>query len=169
MGDLRDQLKKAKLLSKKDAKRLAHEERVHRKQAGRKGLEQEQVERERELEAKRAAAREQDRARQAELEAERREHAERAACDEMLRSQVRSPQRGGTIRWFFELTDGGLPALMLQPSDLAQLNAGHLCVVRRGPAGTHTYGLLAAEHAQRVHRVAPERIVWSVPGALAAS
>ena len=34
MGDLRDQLKKANLLSKKDAKRIAHEERVHRKQKG---------------------------------------------------------------------------------------------------------------------------------------
>ena len=39
MGDLRDQLKKAKILSDKDAKRLAHEERVHRKEVGREGLE----------------------------------------------------------------------------------------------------------------------------------
>lgn len=34
MGNLRDQLKKAKLLSEKDARRLAHEERVRHKEIG---------------------------------------------------------------------------------------------------------------------------------------
>ena len=49
MGDLRDQLKKAKLLSDKKARQLAHEERVHRKKVGREGLEKEQSERQAEL------------------------------------------------------------------------------------------------------------------------
>ena len=44
MGDLRDQLKKANLISKKDQKRLEHEQRVRRKKVGREGLEQEQKE-----------------------------------------------------------------------------------------------------------------------------
>ncbi len=167
MGNpLRDQLKKAKLLSKKDAKRLAHEERVHRKDVGREGIEKEQADRQQEIEQQRASERERDRARQQELEAARLEQQEVAACREILRTQVAAPGRGGRIRWFFETPSGHLPFLMLQPSEQHELGSGQLCVARKGSEHTHDYGLIPTEHARRVHAVFPERIVWSAEGAL---
>ena len=46
---LRDQFKKAKLLSDKEARRLEHEARIERKEKGREQLEQEQKEREQQV------------------------------------------------------------------------------------------------------------------------
>jgi uncharacterized protein YaiL (DUF2058 family) len=160
MGDLRDQLKKAKLLSKKDAKRLAHEERVHRKAVGREGLEQENAAREQELTRLRAAEREAARARQAALDRERSESAERAACEDILANRVRPAGQRGQVIWHFELADGQLPCLRLSDSEQRQLEGAQLSVVRTGPPGTHAYGLLAAELAARVAKVLPDRVVW---------
>ena len=162
MGDLREQLNKAKLLSTKDARRLAHEERVHRKKAGREGLEQEAGKRRAELEQIRSGKREEDRRSQAELEAERKQRDELAACDEILACEVRAPARG-QARWHFELADGRLPILTLSESERNQIQGGQLCIALRGPSGSHTYGLLATPLAQRVHALLPERIVWSSP------
>lgn len=166
MGNLRDQLKKAKVLSKKDAKRLAHEERVKRKEVGREALEQEDLERKEELAKLQSADRERDRERQAELDRERKAGEERAACAEILRSRVEPPPRGGRIRWFFETPSGALPWLLLNHAELAQLNGGNLCVVRRGAPHTHVYGLLSTELARRVHALFPDRVVWSAPGSI---
>lgn len=166
MGNLRDQLKKANLISKKDAKRIAHEERVKRSKVGREGLEKEEEQRRAEIEAQRQATSEEDRAREAERAAERKDAEERAACEAILATEVAAPDRRGTIRWFFETEAGHLPWLQLDPSTMARLQSGVLCVARSGPPGTHVYGLLATEHARRVRALFPERIVWSAPGAL---
>lgn len=162
MGNMRDQLKKAKLLSKKDARRLAHEERVHRKETGREGLEKEQAERQAELTQQRAESRAQDQVQQAELEAQRQEAAERAACAEILRG-AQSPTPGGGSRWYFELADGRIPSLMLGARERVLLEAGNACLVR-GEGSGHAYGLLETGLARRVAAVFPERIAWAAAG-----
>jgi len=64
MGGLRDQLRKASLLSDKDARRLAHEERVrHTKIGGAEAADQEKAEHQRALAEKRRAQAEEDRQR----------------------------------------------------------------------------------------------------------
>ena len=163
--NLRDQLKKAKLLSDKDAKRLAHEERVHRKAAGHSGLEAEKQQREAEITRLRAEERSKDQARQLAVEASRRDSAEYAACEAILDSEVRRTGRNG-FPWYFELPDGRLPQLRIDDAGRHQLESGHVCIVRRGAGDAHVYGFLATQHAQRVHKTMPERIVWSARGAL---
>jgi uncharacterized protein YaiL (DUF2058 family) len=165
MGSLRDQFKKANLLSSKDAKRLAHEERIERKEKGRDVLEAERAAREAELAQARADERARDRSRQAEVEAQRKLAEERAACEALLDTEVRDCGRG-PISWHFELPDGRLPLLRMTDPDRHQLTAGHLCIVRRRGPEAHVYGLLATQHARRVVRQFPERVVWSAPGAL---
>ena len=76
---LRDQLKKANLLSDKDAKRLAHEARVERKEKGREVLEQEAASRQQELEGLAAQDRERVRLEQERAERERKQREEEAA------------------------------------------------------------------------------------------
>lgn len=165
MGSLRDQFKKANLLSAKDSKRLAHEERLARKEKGREGIEAEQAQRAVELARHREADRERDRERQAALDADRDAARERAACEAILESEARPPARGNAP-WLFELPDGRMPLLRLGEADRHQLQSGVLCVVRTKPGDAHTYGLLATQHARRVQRQLPDRVVWAAPGTL---
>jgi uncharacterized protein YaiL (DUF2058 family) len=158
MGNLRDQLKKAKLLSNKDAKRLAHEERVKRSEVGREGIEAERKQREAELAAMREADRQRTKDVQQKHDAERAAREERAAC-EVLLGTARSPARG-PARWYFELPDGHLPFFELRDADRRQLEAGVVCVVRSGPPGTHVYGLLDDKHAERLQAAMPGVVVW---------
>ena len=158
MGNMRDQLKKAKLLSKKDAKRLAHEERVKKSKVGHEGLAKEQADRARELEELQARERERTRTAQQEHDSQRAESAERAACEVLLES-ARAPERGAA-RWYFELGDGHLPFLSLRDTQRRQLESGQLCIVRGGPEGTHTYRLLDAKHVERLDAALPGRVVW---------
>ena len=159
MGDLRDQLKKANLLSKKDARRLAHEDRVHRKQkGGAAAVDQEKAEHDAELRERREAQKQADRDAQAQRQEDSDARAETLACEELLRREVRRPGRGGSVRWYFTAKDGSLPFLELPPIDRLQLTDGALSIVRVGPAGSHDYGLLDAGHAERIGRVFPERI-----------
>lgn len=168
MSDLRKQLEQAKLLSKKDTKRLEHEGRVKRKQVGREGLEQEQKDRQQELQQKREDDRHVDRRRQKEIEQERKKLEEIAACRALLENETWKPDNGRAT-WFFELPDGRLPHLKLQDQERHQLEGGHAVVVRAvgAPDGAHGYALLAMQHAQRVNRHFPDSILWAKQGSLA--
>lgn len=166
MGDLRDALRKANVLSKKEARRLAHEERVHRSKVGREGVEQEQEQRQQELAALRDEQRQQGLKAQEELRARQQAAAELAACRDLLRKEVVPAGSPSGQPFFVQLADGTLPRLGLGPVERANLLAGALCLVRVGPPGSHDYGLLATEHARRVRETFPDRVVWAVRGVL---
>ena len=163
MGDLRDQLKKAKILSDKRARQLAHEERIHHKQVGRAGVEQEQAERRAELEQLKEEGRASQRAAQEVVDVAKREAAERAACAEILSRDVVQPRRGGNQRWHFELADGSLPWFEVDEGMGFKLQSGAYWVVRAGPQGSHDYRLLPAEFGARVSAALPHTVVWA-PG-----
>ena len=154
---LRDQLKKANLLSDKDAKRLAHEARVERKDKGRETLEEEAAARQREIEQLSAGGRERTRVEQERAELAKRQRAEVAAVKALL-ADAKKPGPGA-VKYYFEAGDGTLPWLELSPREAQEVRAGQMCVVRTGPAGTHTYRLLALEATRRVGRVQPEAVV----------
>jgi len=161
--NLRDQLKKAKLLSEKDAKRLAHEERVDRKEKGSVQLEAEQAQRRAELDAMSEQERRQAQQRQQQIEAERARRAEADAVHAILAEQARKPGPG-TVKWYFQLPDGALPWLELSAREAQEVRAGMVCVVQAGAPGAHDYRLLATELARRVGRVLPKAIVYAPRG-----
>ena len=82
--NMRDQLKKAKLLSDKKAKQLAHDARVERKEKGREQLEKESGERQQEVEQLRAKDRERTRREQAEIDLQRKQREEQSSTDALL-------------------------------------------------------------------------------------
>jgi uncharacterized protein YaiL (DUF2058 family) len=159
MSNLRDQLKKAKILSDKDARRLAHEERVHKKEIGREGIEAERAARERELETLRETERTRHAEREAALAAQRAAEAERAACLAILETEVKGVGRGAP--WYFELEDGRIPFVRIDELDRHQLAGGQLCIVRRGEGDAHVYGLLATPLAKRIAQQFPRRLAWA--------
>ena len=163
---LRDQLKKANLLSDKDAKRLAHESRVERKDKGRETLEQEAAARQREIEQLAAKDRERTRQETERTEQQRKQRAEIAAVKALL-ADAKKPGPGA-VKFYFEAEDGRLPWLEVSPREAQEVRAGQLCVVRAGAPGTHTYRLLALEATRRVARVQPEVVVWAPRGVLSA-
>ena len=166
MGDLRDALRKANVLSKKDAKRLAHEERVHRSQVGREGQERERDQRQQELAQQRQEQRQRSRRGQEELRHRQQSLAELAACRDLLENEVRRASSSHGQPFFVQLADGTMPRLSQGPVERANLCAGALCVVRIGPKGSHDYGLMATEHARRVRESLPDRVVWAAGGTL---
>ena len=160
--NLRDQLKQAKLLSDKKAKQLAHEARVERKEKGRQGLEQEAKQREQEVRELREQGREQTRQQQAANEQARKLREEAAAVDVLL--QTAKKPGPGTVKFYFATDDGALPWLELSPREAQEVRAGQLCVVRGGPAGTHTYRLMPLDAGKRVARARPDALVFAPRG-----
>ena len=111
---LRDQFKKANLLSDKDARRLAHEARIERKEKSRAQLEQEQAGRQQELNRLQAEDRERTAREQQQLDLQKKQHDEAAAVAAILQDEARKPGPGNA-RWYFETADGLLPWLELSP------------------------------------------------------
>ena len=163
MGDLRDQLKKAKILSDKRARQLAHEERIHHKQVGRDGVEREQAEHRAELQRLQGEERATQKAAQEVVDAAKREAAERAACAEILRRDVVQVRRGGNQRWYFQLADGSLPWFEVDEGMSFKLQSGAFWVVWAGPVDSHDYRLLPAEFGERVSAALPQAVAWA-PG-----
>jgi uncharacterized protein YaiL (DUF2058 family) len=161
---LRDQFKKANLISDKEARRLAHEARVERTEKGREALDQEASERQQELERAKARERERDRREGERAEAERRQREEQQAV-RVLIADAKKPGPGA-VKFYFASDDGSLPWLELTPREAQEVRAGALCVVRAGPPGTHTYRLLPLEATRRVARAMPEAVVWAPRGVL---
>jgi hypothetical protein len=166
MGNLRDQLKNAKLMSDKRARQLAHDERVHRKEAGREGLEKEREQRDAELRALREEDRERTAHTQAELDRAREQAQERAACEAILQEQAFAPPGGGRQRFHFEVEGGDLPWLELDEGLARRVRAGEMCIVRSGAADAHVYRLLATDLARRVAKMLPGRVAWAPRGVL---
>jgi len=163
---LRDQFKKANLISDKDARRLAHESRVERATKGRETLEQEQADRQREIERLQAQERERVRLQTERLEQDKKQRDELAAI-ELLLADAKKPGPG-TVKYYFATREGFLPWLELSPREAQELRAGALCVVRVGEVGTHTYRLLPMDSTRRVARLRPDAVVVAPRGVLPA-
>jgi len=159
---LRDQFKKANLLSDKEAKRLAHEARVERSEKGRESLEQDAAARQKELEQLQVRDRERVRREAERAESERKQREERAAVHALL-ADAKKPG-GGMVKFYFEAIDGSLPWLELSPREAQELRAGAVCVVRTGPPATHTYRLLGLESTKRVAKFLPDAVVFAPRG-----
>ncbi len=161
---LRDQLKKANILSDKDSKRLAHEARVERTEKGREQLEAEAAARQKEIEGLTAKERERIRLEQEAADRQRKQREEMAAVHALL-ADAKKPGPGA-VKFYFEAVDGTLPWLELAPREAQEVRAGQLCVVRGGPSGSHTYRLLPLDATRRVARLRPDAVVFAPRGVL---
>lgn len=162
--NMRDQLKKAKLLSDKQAKQLAHNQRIERKEKGREQLEQEEQTRKEDVAGMRAKTAADTRRDQQEIEKQRKLREEQVAVDVLI-AAAKKPGPG-PVKFYFAARDGSLPWLDLSPREAQEVSAGQLCVVRGGPAGTHVYRLLPADSARRVAQTRPDALVYAPKGVI---
>jgi uncharacterized protein YaiL (DUF2058 family) len=166
MSDMREALRKAGLVSEKEARRSKHQERVHRKEVGAEGLEKERVERERKLAREREEKRRKDRS----LEEEKRRAEERPAPGDpphLVATGVVRGAVGGGKRFYFvaaggritylDLTDLGLQLVQNGSGAIVEtLGAvpGEFCVVGRATAAALSAG--PAKEAVRCWEAHPE-------------
>lgn len=156
MGNLFDELKKAKLVDEKRARRLAHEKRVeHQEKGGDKGLDEEARARQAEFEKRRKAeaeeSRQKDRARQEKL----REKERRAELEQLVASRALGRDAEGRQRWHFEAEGGSLPFLPVNAAVARRLEAGELGIVRDPGQDRPSFVLVPRDLAQRLGREIP--------------
>jgi uncharacterized protein YaiL (DUF2058 family) len=165
MGDLREQLRKAGLVSDKQLRQAKHEERVHATEVGHAGLEAERQAREareREAaEARRKASREHE-------EALRRERAEAAARDRIrpliLAGHI-GEATGGGRRFFFETRAGQIHFLDLSDVAARRLSTGGAAIVETLGVVRGDYCLVDAGTATQLASLAPESLCfWQAKG-----
>ncbi|MEZ5987590.1 MAG: DUF2058 family protein [Planctomycetota bacterium] len=161
MGDLFDELKKAKLIDEKRARNLAHEQRVERsKQGGDRARDAEERRKREEFEERRSRDAEADRERER-TRREGQQHDERQA---ELRQQVRAKALGregeGKLRWHFETADGELPFLPVSETVARRLEAGELAIVRDPAAAYPAYVVVPRDVALALRRELPANVCF---------
>ncbi len=164
MPTLKDQMLKAGLVSKKDAKRAAHSQRVETKQTGREEIERRaeaeraalalQVEQQREADRRLAAQRKTEQeAREQALQAELRAAAQ---IDAALRDG-RIEHWEGNRSYYFIAQGQEIEFLGVSDDAARRLAEGKAAIVRTGDPRS-PFTLLHAGAAQRLRELAPGRI-----------
>lgn len=129
MGDLREQLRKAGLVSAKQVKQAKHQDRVHRKDVGREGLEEEKRRQEEEVRQEREEKRRQDQdLERARAEERRREEESTRLLRRIQAGWVREATGGGR-RFFFEAGEGRITYLDLNDGAVRRLLSGGGAIV----------------------------------------
>jgi hypothetical protein len=165
MGTLGDQMVKAGLVSKKDAKRAAHDRRVETKQVGRDELER------RAAGERAAAARQAEEQRRRDQQAAAHHKAEEESRDQVRQAQARKAalieaalREGKLENWeggrayYFVARGKEIEFLNVTEDAARRLAEGKAAIVHTGDPRS-PYILLHAGAAQRLKDVAPERIV----------
>lgn len=165
MGSLRDEMLKAGLVSKKDAKRAAHTQRVETKETGREEIERRAAE-ERAAIAKQAEAqRERDREAAAKAKAEQDTREQALQGQARLAAQIDAAYREGRVEhwegqrtYYFTIGEREIQFLTVSDDASRRLSEGKAAIVR-GPDPKAPYTLLHAGAAEKLAEVAPDRIV----------
>lgn len=165
MGDMKDALRKAGLVSEKQARRAAHEKRVRRKELGADGLSAEREHKEATYRAEQEARRRADQAAAAahrEEQAARQQH-ERLA--QLITGQDELPQHRGTRRFSFVAEAKHIRSVDVSDLMLRRLIQGDAAIVAAAGFVRGDYAILPAKAARALRQLAPDRILhWNVDG-----
>ncbi len=158
MSDLREQLLKAGLVSSRQVRQAKHDDRVHRKEVGLEGLQEERAAQQRAAEERLEAKRRADRER--EEERRRRELEQQRA--EVLRSRIRGgwirEATAGAKRFFFVLEGGRITYLDLNDGAARRLLGGSAAIVDTTGAVRGEFCVIDGHAAQSLAREHPEII-----------
>jgi uncharacterized protein len=165
MGSLRDEMLKAGLVSKKDAKKAAHTQRVEIKETGREEIERRAAE-ERAAIAKQAEAqRELDRVAAAKVKAEQEAKEQAISAQARFTAQIESVLREGRVEhwegqraYYFVVRDREVEFLNVSDDASRRLSEGKAAIIHTSDSKA-PYALLHAGAAEKLAEVAPERIV----------
>lgn len=156
MGDLFDELKKARLIDEKRARNLAHEKRVERsKQGGDRALDAEEERKRREFEERRALESKEAREREQVRQQEQQHHQKQAELRQLVQAKALGREGEGKVRWHFATEDGELPFLPVSETVARRLEAGELAIVRDPAAPYPCYAVVPRDVALSLRREFP--------------
>ncbi len=156
MGNLFDELKKAKLVDEKRARRLAHEQRVeHQKKGGDKAQDEEARARQAEFEKRRKEEALDHRRTERDRQEQLREKERHAELIQLVASRALGREAEGRQRWHFEAEGGSLPFLPVNGASAKRLEAGELAIVRDPGRSYPSYVLVTRDIALRLKREFP--------------
>jgi len=165
---LKDQLVKAGLVSAKQARQVAHRERVERKQSGETSAQLEAEALAEEVRREREAQRVTDQQLAREQQVQHVERERQVQERERRQARIESALRDGRIEHWqgaraYYFTDGTRIESLSVSDDVARrLQEGTAAIVRSETPGA-PYTLLHAAHAARLQELAPERVVTLHP------
>ncbi len=159
MGDLRDQLKKAGLLKKKDLKRLAHEERVKRKKEGREVQEREKARAREAFRKKQEEKAARDRALQEKRNQVLRKKEEVARLKVLVENK-KVVDRDKGRKFFFVDRAGWVPYLEMGPDTARLLEAGNLGIIELPWERQGVFALVPRDVALQVKALDPECLLF---------
>jgi len=165
MSSLRDQMLKAGLVSKKDAKRVAHSQRVETKETGREEMERRAAEERAAIARQAEEQRERDRQTAAKLKAEQDAREQTIQAEVRVTAHIEGAMREGRLEhwegnraYYFVARDREIEFLSVSDDSARRLAEGKAAIVRTmDPKAPYT--LLHAGGAQQLKEVAPERVV----------
>jgi uncharacterized protein YaiL (DUF2058 family) len=162
MSDLRDQLRKAGLVSDKQVRRAKHEERVHATQVGHEGIEAEKRAAEERLRAEAEERRQADKARAEEQKRRQAEAEERERLATLIRGGWIREATAGSRRFFFETRTGRITFLDLADSSARRLASGRAAIVESCGFVRGEFCVVTDKAAAGIRQAHPEIIrVWS--------
>jgi uncharacterized protein len=158
MQTLKDQLLKARLVNKKQARKVEHEERERRQKLGRVAIEREKALRREELEEKERRRKEE----QQRLNQLRKEEAAARGGLARVRSLVLGSsllKHGfGTESFHFVASNGSLPCLEVSREMAARLETGKAAIVELPGECFPEFFIVPPDVAEQVRQAAPEAI-----------
>jgi uncharacterized protein YaiL (DUF2058 family) len=164
MSDLRDQLKKAGLVSDKQVRQAKHQERVHASEVGHKGLEAERIAEEERLRTQSKARRLADQIREEERKHREQEDSAGKRLFQLIRGGWIREATAGSRRFFFATSSGRISYLDLTDVAARRLISGSGAIVE-------TCGQVRGEHcviddrtASEIAKLRPELILFRSRG-----
>jgi len=163
MQDLRGKLKKAGLVSKKQARSAKTEARKAKKQSEAKGpapLEPDNA-----LPSSLQRKRQEIQQHQQRLNDERARHEQRAQIKDLIRTHQIEDYRGGDQSFHYVAQDQRIRKIIITRKAAQELSRGRAAIVEQDIDPPYDYALVSQQCAERLSTLAPQKILfWNKPG-----
>ena len=143
---LKDELLKAKLISKKDLSRIEHEKRVEKKQLGKDGLKEKKKNKDKELQAKQREKQEKDKQIAQEKKQQQQEKDKKKRIEKIIEKGIVSDN--GPRKFYFIDKDNKIPFLMVSDDMSRKLTDGKAAIIQKN----RDFFIIDRESAEKLYK-----------------
>lgn len=156
MGDLREQLLKAKLIDETKSREVKREKRRKRKQKGVKALEQEAKAREESFRNQRNAQAITDKQNALRKQQQETAQTQSVRLRQLISSQLVSGKINGPVKFYFVSRTGFIPSLEVSSEIADSLRSGKIAIVEQPGLNREIFSVVPRETALKIQAEAPE-------------
>ena len=153
---LKDELLKAKLISKKKLKQLEHEERIERTKIGKEGVEQQQQQRRQEMENRQQRQKQRDQQLAQLQKSEQQQKEEQARILDIINHGKIEDGVRGHRKFYFVASDGKIPFLMISDGLATNLERGQAAIVEIDGEPQPEFVVINHHSAQKLKNIDPQ-------------